>query len=151
MPRRCDIMETYLDKSPASDAADMFKERKPSAIAVHSPPKPAVLPQQAVKKILVVDDNKDYRELIRHLLIVNHYGVFEAANGVEALPLINKLNPDLVLVDFNMPKMNGYELIQEIRSNFDTRKMRIIMFTGAANRQHLKTLNMDISDFLEKP
>jgi len=47
--------------------------------------------------------------------------------------------------------MNGYELIQEIRSNPDIHKLRIIMFTGATNRQHLRTLNMDISDFLEKP
>ena len=50
-----------------------------------------------------------------------------------------------------MPKMNGYELIQELRSRPETMKLPIIMFTGATNRHHLKTLNLDISDFLEKP
>ncbi|OGR74024.1 MAG: hypothetical protein A2089_05665 [Elusimicrobia bacterium GWD2_63_28] len=101
--------------------------------------------------MLVVDDNRDYRELVKHLLMVNHYTVLEAGNGQEAMEVINRQVPDLVLVDFNMPKMNGYELIQEIRSNYETRKLRIIMFTGATNRAQLRTLNMDITDFLEKP
>jgi len=99
----------------------------------------------------VVDDNKDYRELVKHLLSVHHYSVLEAANGQEALAVIGRQVPDLVLVDFNMPKMNGYEMIQEVRSNYETRKLKIIMFTGATNRQHLRSLNMDITDFLEKP
>ncbi len=107
--------------------------------------------QAAAKTILVVDDNKDYRDLITHLLAVHHFKVLEAVDGEAALEIINRTPPDLALVDFNMPRMNGYELIQEVRSNYDLRSMRIIMFTGAANRQHLKTLNMDISDFLEKP
>jgi len=105
----------------------------------------------ASRTILVVDDNKDYRELVKHLLSVNRYKVLEAGNGEEALAVLAKNIPDLMLVDFNMPKMNGYELIQEVRSNYETHGLRIIMFTGATNRQHLRTLNMDISDFLEKP
>jgi len=108
-------------------------------------------PAAASRTILVVDDNKDYRELVKHLLTVNHYKVLEAGNGEEALVVLAKNLPDLLLVDFNMPKMNGYELIQEVRSNYETHGLRIIMFTGATNRQHLRTLNMDISDFLEKP
>ena len=126
----------------------MFREFK----GAHSPlgkVPPSARPEN--RTVLVVDDNKDYRDLVKHLLSVNHYSIMEASNGAEALEVINKQIPDLVLVDFNMPKMNGYELIQELRSNYDTRKLRIIMFTGASNRQHLKTLNMDISDFLEKP
>ncbi len=107
--------------------------------------------QTASKTVLVVDDNKDYRDLITHLLSIHHFKVLEAVDGEAALEIINRALPDLALVDFNMPRMNGYELIQEVRSNYDLRSMRIIMFTGAANRQHLKTLNMDISDFLEKP
>ncbi|MEW5905615.1 MAG: ATPase, T2SS/T4P/T4SS family [Elusimicrobiota bacterium] len=99
----------------------------------------------------MVDDNKDYRELVRHLLEVNHYKVLEAGNGIEALALIQASMPDLMLVDFNMPKMNGYELIQEVRSNVDTHDIKIIMFTGATNRQQLRALNMDITEFLEKP
>ncbi|MEA3306392.1 MAG: ATPase, T2SS/T4P/T4SS family [Elusimicrobiota bacterium] len=152
-------MNAYPSKNNGSDIDAMFSgaqvgasARVKSSPAAGSALKPGVdFPKVEKKTVLVVDDNKDYRELIHHLLSVNHYDVLEAGNGIEALSVINNLNPDLVLVDFNMPKMNGYELIQEVRSNIDTRKMRIIMFTGATNRQHLKSLNMDISDFLEKP
>ena len=108
-------------------------------------------PRPETRTVLVVDDNKDYRDLVKHLLLVNHYTVLEAGNGEEAMAVIGERQPDLLLVDFNMPKMNGYELIQEVRSNYDLRRVRIIMFTGATNRQHLRTLNMDITDFLEKP
>lgn len=142
---------------------DIFTE--PSRAPGQAAPQPAPAPAQpasgerpatpsvqaAAKTILVVDDNKDYRDLIKHLLAVHHFKVLEAVDGAAALEIINHTPPDLALVDFNMPRMNGYELIQEVRSNYDLRSMRIIMFTGAANRQHLKTLNMDISDFLEKP
>ncbi|PKM98831.1 MAG: hypothetical protein CVU79_00870 [Elusimicrobia bacterium HGW-Elusimicrobia-3] len=112
---------------------------------------PVPVPKPKVYTVIVVDDNKDYRDLVRHLLSVHHFNVLEAVNGEEALQMINASVPDLALVDFNMPKMNGYELIQEVRSNYELKNMRIIMFTGAANRQHLKTLNMNISDFLDKP
>ncbi len=122
-----------------------------------NPPAPGAVPHPDLKSpprqktVLVVDDNKDYRELVRHLLEVNRYKVLEAGNGIEALALIQASMPDLMLVDFNMPKMNGYELIQEVRSNVDTHDIKIIMFTGATNRQQLRALNMDITEFLEKP
>ena len=130
----------------------MFQQFKgaSSPLLKASPSKP-VPPKPETRTVLVVDDNKDYRELVKHLLMVNHYSVLEAGDGQEALASVNAVPPDLMLVDFNMPKMNGYELIQEVRSNYENRKVKIIMFTGATNRQHLRTLNMDISDFLEKP
>ena len=144
-------MEKSAGVAFKEDLDAMFAEGRIAAPLLKTAPAKAPLSKPRARTVLVVDDNKDYRELVKHLLTVNHYTVLEAGNGEEALTVINSLSPDLALVDFNMPKMNGYELIQEVRSNFDTRKMRIIMFTGASNRQHLKTLNMDISDFLEKP
>jgi type IV pilus assembly protein PilB len=146
-------MEKQGTSTFKDDLDAMFREFKGASsplvkAAPSSRPQP---PRPESRTVLVVDDNKDYRELVKHLLLANHYSVLEAGNGEEALAVIARSAPDLALVDFNMPKMNGYELIQEVRSNYETRKMRIIMFTGASNRQHLKTLNMDISDFLEKP
>lgn len=123
----------------------------PGGTASGAAPQPARKAPPQPKTVLVVDDNKDYRELVRHLLEVNRYKVLEAGNGIEALALIQASTPDLMLVDFNMPKMNGYELIQEVRSNVDTHDIKIIMFTGATNRQQLRALNMDITEFLEKP
>ena len=145
-------METNTHKYTGAVPDGMFGNVQPgSTVRVQPVPAAQPAPRPAAKIVLVVEDNKDYRELIKHLLTVNHYRVMEAGDGQEALAIINRVPPDLVLVDFNMPKMNGYELIQEVRSNFEARKIRIIMFTGAVNRQQLRTLNMDISDFLEKP
>src|SRR5262249_54981696 len=53
--------------------------------------------------------------------------------------------------DLMMPCMNGYELIQEIRSVFEIRKLPIIMCSGAQNRDRIKELGLDISDYLDKP
>ncbi len=151
-------METRVKTGAGAVADWMFEAPLSGSQAQGQPhpaarpaPGPAHRPAEAAKTILVVDDNKDYRVLVRHFLSVNHFNVLEAGDGREALDVINRGNPDLVLVDFNMPRMNGYELIQEIRSNYETHGMRIIMFTGATNRQQLRSLNMDISEFLEKP
>ncbi|MDD5208724.1 MAG: ATPase, T2SS/T4P/T4SS family [Elusimicrobiales bacterium] len=137
-------METFTQNNPGAGM-------NPASRTAQAAGKPGQRQAPASRTVLVVDDNKDYRELVKHLLTVNHYKVLEAGNGEEALAVLSKSMPDLILVDFNMPKMNGYELIQEVRSNYETHSLRIIMFTGATNRQHLRTLNMDISDFLEKP
>ncbi len=103
------------------------------------------------RTILIVDDNKDYRSLLKTALSGRCYQVMEAGDGASALQLLLRRQPDLVILDFNMPKMNGYELLQEIRSRAELRRIPVIMFTGAPNRQHLKSLHMDIADFLEKP
>jgi len=102
-------------------------------------------------KILVVDDCPDYREVVRCLLEHNGYEVLEAADGVEGLRRAVADGPDLALLDFDMPLMNGYELAQELRADFDLRGIPIILFTGKANRGGLRGLPLHISDFLEKP
>ncbi len=143
----------FGEKPAAAPTAPVRQAPAPVKAAQHSVPPDvqAAQPKPKTYTVLVVDDNKDYRNLVKHLLAVHHFNVLEAVDGEDAMGVIRKGAPDLVLVDFNMPKMNGYELIQEVRSNYELRNMRIIMFTGASNRQHLKTLNLDISEFLEKP
>ncbi|MBI5211647.1 MAG: Flp pilus assembly complex ATPase component TadA [Elusimicrobia bacterium] len=115
-------------------------------------PEPTPAGQPAPQRtVLVVDDDKDYRRMVRHLLFEHRYNVIEAEDGAQAMATLLRQRPDLILVDYNMPRMNGYELIQEVRSRYETRATPIIMFTAAANRSHLRSLRMDISDFLEKP
>ena len=104
-----------------------------------------------VKKVLIVDDSNDYRGVVRYLLEQTGYMVVEAVDGAEGLAKAIEEKPDLILLDFNMPFMNGYELLQELRATFELRKTPIIMFTGAPNRKQLMQLGMDISAFLEKP
>jgi two-component system chemotaxis response regulator CheY len=71
------------------------------------------------KRILVVDDSKAMRMIVRRTLRQAGFGdceVDEAANGIEALACIEKSQPDLILCDWNMPEMNGYELLTQLRA-----------------------------------
>ncbi|MDD5301554.1 MAG: ATPase, T2SS/T4P/T4SS family [Elusimicrobia bacterium] len=102
-------------------------------------------------KVLVVDDSHENRDVVRSLLEHNGYEVVEAANGAEGLRQAIAERPDLVLTDFNMPLMNGYELFLELRLDFDLRRVPIIMFMGAGNRKCLKEMGLHVSAFLEKP
>jgi CheY-like chemotaxis protein len=102
--------------------------------------------------ILLVDDNVEYRSLIKALLMRRHScRIREAADGRSALAQVRWTRPDLVILDFAIPKLNGYEVLQEIRRRDESRRLPVIMLTGVANRRQLKGMNMDISAFLEKP
>jgi two-component system cell cycle response regulator len=72
-------------------------------------------------KILVVDDSSALRGIIRQELEMGQYEVIEAANGAEALELINTDSPpNLVTLDIDMPKMDGFETLQKLIRKFDT-------------------------------
>ncbi|MBI1870203.1 MAG: response regulator [Chlamydiae bacterium] len=66
-------------------------------------------------KILLVNDEKDILEILSRRLIAENYEVVKAYNGVECLKILKGYRPDLILVDLNMPKMNGFETIRVIR------------------------------------
>jgi DNA-binding response OmpR family regulator len=102
--------------------------------------------------VLLVEDNAEYRSLVKALLVKRQScRVIEAADGHSALARIKNDRPHLVILDFNLPKMNGYEVLQEIRAGAESRGLPVIMLSGSSKAKHLKSLGMDISDFLEKP
>ena len=68
-------------------------------------------------QILVVDDDKNTRRLLKAVLETEHYSVFTAANGEEALDAMNKEYIDLVILDIMMPKMDGYEFTKILRES----------------------------------
>src|ERR1044071_285137 len=84
--------------------------------------------------ILVVDDNPDKLSLIEAALSLAGYNVTTATDGDEALSAIESYQPDLVITDVMMPRMNGYELAQRIRYNPRTKFIPVIMQTAAGRR-----------------
>ncbi|HET9478446.1 MAG TPA: diguanylate cyclase [Pyrinomonadaceae bacterium] len=84
--------------------------------------------------ILVVDDNPDKLSLLEAALCLAGYRVTTATDGDEALSAIESYQPDLVITDVMMPRMNGYELAQRIRANPATRFIPVIMQTAASRR-----------------
>lgn len=131
---------------------DLTAASPPAPSPAPSPaPPPEAEPRSGKFRVVVADDSKDYRRLLKSVLDGNGYEVKEAKDGAEGLRLINSWKPDLVLLDFEMPEMNGYEVIQALRGREETRKLPVVMLTGAPHRAQLKEMGLDISAFLEKP
>ncbi len=90
-----------------------------------------------MKKILIVDDDADFRELIKNRLLYSGFEVFEAKNGLEGLERAKKVLPDLVILDIKMPQMNGYSLVKELRTLPETASVPIIVLTAYKDMQDL--------------
>jgi two-component system, cell cycle response regulator DivK len=84
------------------------------------------------KRILVVEDQPDGRQIIRDMLAGTGYEITEAENGEEALTAIAKQRPDLILMDIQLPIMDGYEVTRQIKANPAMRSIPIIAVTSHA-------------------
>lgn len=103
--------------------------------------------------ILCIEDETELREDVVELLRESGYETYEASNGEEGLSEIRRTSPDLVLCDITMPKMNGYQLLEEIRTNYpEYANTPFIFLSALAERQDIvagKLLGAD--DYLTKP
>jgi len=99
--------------------------------------------------ILVVDDETQIRRVLRSTLSVRGYTISEATSGEDALDLVPKLKPDLILLDVNLPGMSGVETCREIRRTSDA---PIIMLTVRhAERDKVVALDAGADDYVTKP
>lgn len=104
------------------------------------------------KRILVADDNPTGRELIREGLSGHVASIMEAGNGREALQKIRESRPDLVLLDIQMPEMDGYQVLREIRQDPSLRDLRVIALTAFAMQgDREKALAAGFDDYVTKP
>lgn len=101
------------------------------------------------KKILVCEDEKEVRELLKDVLIKNNYEIYTAMNGKEAIDKTKQIKPDLILLDIRMPKIDGLEVAKRIRK-FNL-VVKIIFLTGFQSPELSKeAANYDISDYIVK-
>lgn len=101
-------------------------------------------------RILVVDDEDEVRQLVAEFLEAKGYSVITAATGLEALTAVKHYQPDLVLMDIMMPKMNGLETIQRIRQI--DRRVGIIMMTAVEDESVAReAMKRDAYDYITKP
>ena len=99
--------------------------------------------------ILVVDDDKHTRKLLRAVLENAHYTVTTATNGEEALEALDKEHIDLVVLDIMMPKMDGWEVCKQIRKDS---KVPIIMLTAKGEeRDELQGFDCGADEYISKP
>jgi diguanylate cyclase (GGDEF)-like protein len=105
-----------------------------------------------MRKVLVIDDEEELREMLRDVLSVAEFHVSTANNGFEGLQKLNEENFDLVLVDCQMPIMNGYELVAKMRADPMLVNKPVIMLTVLSGEQdQIKGLNIGVDDYVTKP
>jgi two-component system chemotaxis response regulator CheY len=107
-----------------------------------------------MSKALVVDDSKTIRTIVRRILTGLGYEVLEAENGLVALGVIEheKAAVKLVLADWNMPEMNGLELVKRLRQNPELASLKVVMVTTETEiGQMASALAAGANEYIMKP
>lgn len=103
-------------------------------------------------RVLLVDDNQVTSELVREYLELHGFKVSVAFNGREAVESVTVVNPDIVLMDIQMPEMDGLEAMRLIRAGPAPKSLPVIALTALANPVHLQQcLDAGANEYLCKP
>lgn len=106
----------------------------------------------ATNKIVIIDDSQVIRMRVREMLPKGDFEVLEAQDGVEGLALICKERPNLIILDFLLPRKSGWEVFQEIQAQPDLQKIPLVVMSG---RKEEVTQNIaqpfEFFEFIQKP
>ncbi|NQV42401.1 MAG: response regulator [Candidatus Marinimicrobia bacterium] len=103
-------------------------------------------------KTLIIEDNENNMYLISFLLQNNNHEIHQAYDGQEGVELAKTLQPDLILLDIQLPKMNGYEVAQKIRQDESLDKVPIVAITSyAMPGDKEKALASGCTGYIKKP
>src|SRR6266480_8039025 len=106
----------------------------------------------SAQKILVIEDEPDIRKLVQYNLTQEHFNVVEAEDGEQALSLLQREKPNLVILDLMLPGLSGMELCKILRQRSDTSRLPILMLTAKAGEtDRIVGLEMGADDYLAKP
>lgn len=128
--------------------ARLFRPQRqtPDKVEDNHPPKPTK------GKILLVDDDPHLREMIRLALEGKGYTVREGQDGTEVAALVREWSPDLVVLDGNMPKMDGFDALKQLRTQRATAKLPVIMLTMRSTQVDMLTgYRFGAQEYLTKP
>ena len=105
-----------------------------------------------MKRILIVEDDEKSLYLARFILEKEGYEVIEARDGLEALDNVSKETPDLILMDMQLPKLDGYEATRRIKADEKLSKIPVVALTAYAMKgDRKKTIDAGCSGHIEKP
>ena len=106
----------------------------------------------ASRKILLVDDSETVLQMEQMILAKSSYELILARDGEEGVAKALTTQPDLILMDVVMPKMNGFEAVKQLRENAQTRSVPIVMVTSKAEAESMETgYQSGCSDYIIKP
>jgi type II secretory ATPase GspE/PulE/Tfp pilus assembly ATPase PilB-like protein/ActR/RegA family two-component response regulator len=108
--------------------------------------------QQLKRKVLLVDDEDQLRRVMKDLLEREGYVVAEARDGVQALDQVDKFGPDVVVLDLNLPGLDGYGVLSHLRSRPATAEVPVVVLTAKGDEDNeVRVFELGADDFLTKP
>ncbi len=103
-------------------------------------------------KVLIVDDSTTVRQVTSRFLKRQHFKALTAVDGLDAFELMEKELPDIVLLDIEMPRMDGFQVVEKMKSNKHLKDIPVIMITSRAGEKHrLRAMKAGADAFLTKP
>jgi two-component system, chemotaxis family, chemotaxis protein CheY len=105
-----------------------------------------------MSKVLVVDDSSTLRRVVREALSVFEFDIQEAENGIKALECLEESTFDLIILDWVMPEMDGFEMFTKLQSIEKLKMIPVIMLTAENNKDMvLKAIRSGVKHYLTKP
>jgi type II secretory ATPase GspE/PulE/Tfp pilus assembly ATPase PilB-like protein/ActR/RegA family two-component response regulator len=109
-------------------------------------------PRRLEAKVLLVDDEDQLRRVMKDLLERDGYEVTEAADGVEALDQVDRHAPDIIVLDLNLPGLDGYGVLSHLRSRPATQNIPVVVLTALGDEDsEVRVFELGADDFLSKP
>ncbi len=104
------------------------------------------------QKILSIDDSKTIRLLLARMFRPYQVELREAGNGEEGLAQAKEVRPDLIILDYNMPVMDGVTMLQHLRHDLNLKSIPVIMLTAESNPKIISTVaRLGVRDYIVKP
>src|SRR5262245_35209510 len=104
------------------------------------------------RKVLLVDDEDSLRKVLKDLLERDGYEVAEARDGVQALDQVDRVGPDVIVLDLNLPALDGYGVLSQLRSRPATAGIPVIVLTAKGDEDNeVRVFELGADDFLQKP
>jgi CheY-like chemotaxis protein len=130
---------------PEAGVFDLLEEHSP-------PPRRSGAHGQPASKVLLVDDEDSLRKVMRDLLERDGYLVTEARDGVQALDQVDRVGPDIIVLDLNLPGLDGYGVLSHLRSRPATANIPVIVLTAKGDEDNeVRVFELGADDFLTKP
>jgi type II secretory ATPase GspE/PulE/Tfp pilus assembly ATPase PilB-like protein/CheY-like chemotaxis protein len=131
--------------APVSTHFDLLEEHAPPARRSGAHGQPA-------SKVLLVDDEDSLRKVMKDLLERDGYVVTEARDGVQALDQVDRVGPDIIVLDLNLPGLDGYGVLSHLRSRPATANIPVIVLTAKGDEDNeVRVFELGADDFLTKP
>jgi CheY-like chemotaxis protein len=139
------------DKPTSFDGAFDLLDESEAALRERAP-QPPPGERTVGAKVLLVDDEDQLRRVMRDLLERDGYDVIEASDGVEALDQVDRHGPDIIVLDLNLPGLDGYGVLSHLRSRRVTQHIPVVVLTARGDEENeVRVFEFGADDFLSKP